>query len=66
MRLDAMIKQIDEYVEKRQGYGTMEDDELAQVSKWLKELKRLREKVRHCELVHGTVFEELEKKGVIA
>jgi 3-hydroxyacyl-CoA dehydrogenase len=66
MRLDAMIKQIDEYVEKRQGYGTMEDDELAQVSKWLKELKRLREKVRRCELVHGTVFEELEKKGVIA
>lgn len=39
---------------------------LANIAKWLKELKRLREKVRHCELVHGAVFEELEKKGVIA
>ena len=65
MRLDVMIKQIDEYVEKRQGYGTMEDDELAQVSKWLKELKMLRKEVKHCRLVHGAFFDELAKQGVL-
>lgn len=65
MRLDAMIKQIDEYVEKRQGYGTMEDDELAQVSKWLKELKRLRKEAKHCRLAHGAFFDELVKQGVL-
>ena len=66
MTLDAMIKQIDEYVEKRQGYGTMEDDELAQVSKWLKELRTLRKEVKHCRAVHGALFDELAKQGGLA
>ena len=63
MRLDAMIKQIDEYVEKRQGYGTMEDDELAQVSKWLKELKRLRKEVKHCKTVTGRSSTSSRSRG---
>lgn len=37
-----------------------------QLARWLKELKKLREFKKHCELVHGTFFDELSKQGVIA
>ena len=77
MRLDEAIKMFRWTAEQDRPFEYLhnwaagsppcnEKKALLQFSKWLKELKRLREKVRHCKLAHGTVFEELEKKGVIA
>lgn len=48
MRLDEIIEQFDLYIKKKNGYGTLDDDELRQISKWLKELKKWRRGEMHC------------------
>lgn len=43
-----------------------ENRALLQFSGWLKELRTLRKEARHCRLVHGAFFDELEKQGALA
>ncbi len=63
MKLDETIKSLELSADTWQDPFT--DKELRQIAKWLKELKKLREFKKHCELVHGTFFDELAKQGVI-
>lgn len=63
MRLDKMIKEIDLCIDT--WHDGFSDKDLNQLSKWLKELKKLRKQVKHCKAVHGAFFNELAEQGII-
>ena len=63
MTLDKMIKEINLCIDT--WHDGFSDKDLKRLSKWLKELKKLREFKRHCELVHGAFFNELAEQGII-
>lgn len=63
MKIDKMIKQLQLYAETWP--EALDDGEILQIVKWLKELKKLRKAVKNHKIVCTPILEEMAKEGIV-